>query len=142
MLSGLSGKEAPKLMKLKRPTTVLIASIALVVTLASCGTSSSGVVTGKFRIVEGGVEYHNVSGTGKVILRQRSRVVRTAQVSSANAFKLSVPAGSYDVSANCKQGLSNTQQPSGLLGTPKHVTIHESHTSTVNVTCVIETTIG
>jgi hypothetical protein len=124
-----------------------VAIAGVLVTLAGCGSqSANGSVTGSVHIVVGGVEYRTVSGGGSLAIREGERLVTRVQVSSGHAFSISLPIGTYEITAStpnapCQSGDLLTQAP--RLG-PVTVTIHvtENKASNVSWSCPIPSSVG
>jgi hypothetical protein len=108
---------------------------------ASCGGSDSAgsvTITGTFRIMEGGVTYHSVSGVGKITVSHGQHIVSVRKVLSGNSFHLSVPPGSYRVSSTC------IQHPTPLVeeSTLSQVTVSAGRSSMVSIKCLLDPTVG
>jgi hypothetical protein len=115
----------------------ILAGIALC--FASCGGSpSAGRVTGTFRIMEGGVTYHSVSGFGKITVSHGQRIVSVRKVLSGHRFDLSVPPGSYRVSSTCVQHPTHLTEES----TSSQITVSSGRSSLVSIKCLRDPTVG
>jgi hypothetical protein len=113
--------------------------------LAGCGTqSTTGTITGSVHIVEGGVEYHTVSGGGKLVIREGKGLVTRVQVLSGHPFDISVPVGTYGITASapnapCQSGDISERRPGPVTVT---VTVTANKASRVGWFCPIPSAIG
>ena len=89
--------------------TAGVACIGLVLGLASCDTSptgesmtTNGSITGSIVLLSGGIASRPVHGQGSLVVLRGEHLVSDTKVSSGD-FKVSVPDGSYLVSARCMQ---------------------------------------
>jgi hypothetical protein len=116
----------------------IITAIGALTLLGGCGTpTSTGTLTGTFKVVTGGVEYRAVPGAGHVIIRQGGRRLANHQVSSESTFKVTLAPGSYQVSATCVQTPEETQ-----LSTPKQISIEEKMATRADIQCLLNPTVG
>jgi hypothetical protein len=118
----------------------------MLATLAGCGSQASGSITGSLHILEGGTAYHTVAGSGKLVIREGNRLVATKQVSSGHSFDISLPIGTYKVSATAPDARyqsgtdpATLQQQGPATVT---VTVTANKTSTVGWSCPIQSAIG
>ena len=120
----------------------------VLVTLAGCAGTQSGIgaVTGTVHIVVGGVEYRTVSGGGNLAIREGKRLVTRVQVSSGRPFNISLPVGTYEITAStpnatCQSGDVLTQVPR-LGPVTLTVKVTENKASKVSWSCPIPSAVG
>ena len=117
--------------------STVLAGVALGFT--SCGGSpAAGSVTGMFRIMEGGVTYHSVSGAGKITISHGQHIASVREVLSGHRFDLSVPPGSYRVSSTCVRHPTPPTEES----TSSQVTVSAGRSSMVSIKCLLDPTVG
>lgn len=123
------------------PRIVAVSTIAVISALtflADCGTpTSTGTLTGTFRIVTGGVEYRTVPGEGYVIVRQGSRRLADHEVLSGSTFKVILRPGTYQISSTCLQSPHETE-----LSVPKTISVEANVATTATVQCLLDPTTG
>jgi hypothetical protein len=135
--------------KLTGPTrrSVVGLTVTLTIVLSACGTrSATGTITGSVDIVGGGTEYRTVPGSGRLVIREGKRPVARVHVSSGHPFGISLPVGTYEITASvpnapCQSGDILAQEP--RLGPVKvTVTVVANKTSRVGWSCPIPSAIG
>lgn len=122
-----------------------ITGFLIVTVLAGCSTqASTGTIMGRLNILEGGSAYRTVPGNGKLVIHQGSRLVATEDVLSGHPFDISLPIGTYKVSASapnasCQPGAVPAAVP---RQGPETVTVTADKASRVEWSCPIPSAIG
>jgi hypothetical protein len=116
----------------------IVSAVGAATLLGCCGSpTSTGTLTGTFKIVTGGVEYQTVPGAGRVIIRQGRRRLADHQVSSGSTFKITLPPGSYLISATCVQSPQETQ-----MSTPQQISIETKVATRTHIQCLLNPSTG
>jgi len=127
-----------KNVRLRLVVSSIVTAIGTLTLLGGCGTpTSTGTLTGTFKIVTGGVKYQTVPSAGHVIIRQGNRRVAYHQVSSGSTFKVTLAPGSYLISATCVQSPQETQ-----ASTPKQISIEVKMATRADIQCLLNPTVG
>jgi hypothetical protein len=121
--------------------------VALMIVLSACGTQApTGTVTGSVHIVGGGTEYRTVPGGGLLVIREGKRPVARVHVSSGHSFGISLPVGTYEITASvpnapCQSGDILAEEPR-LGPVIVTVTVMASKVSRVGWSCPIPSATG
>jgi hypothetical protein len=121
-----------------RPVVVAVAALVAAVMISGCSSSvgqgpvnspdGQGHVSGGIRLLAGpwpGENFLSNHQAGVVVVRQHGLELRRASVLRGHAFHLTLPAGSYEISADVSQ----------FSCTPALVGVDPTHSQVVQVVC-------
>jgi hypothetical protein len=129
----------------RRSKTLGVAGLLILTVLAGCSTqTSTGSITGRLLVLEGGSAYRVVHGNGNLVIDRGSQLVATVRVSSGHPFNISLPIGTYKVSASTPNAPCQADAVPAAVARhrPVAVTVTTNQASKVEWSCSIPSAVG